>query len=441
MPINKNEYLQEKIELFNTQTHVIIRKVSIDNCVGWSYDDTLGEIRNQSRTFFQIKGIEKVEGDRITLQQPIIIQAEIGFLGIIRKRIDGEMHYLMQYKIEPGNINSVQISPTIQATKSNFLQKHGGRKPEYLDYFLNASRYRLFYDQIQSEQSSRFFGKRNRNIIIEIDEAEDISVLPSHDWMTLQQIKQLMRHDNVVNMDTRTVLSCMQKDDEEENITYNGTKSLRYPMIMQSEIHQISQIYHYINNYKMFRDYQVRLIPLFGLTDWHMDANEFLCTKPYSFKLIFCDIEIEGREVKHWCQPLFEAIGIALFGLFICVDNGIRQFMVKCRPEIGCFDSIEIGPTVQREHVSHSASDVVEEIFIQKLESKTGIVFDTMLSEEGGRFYHEQNRNVIIEIQKGEVLLPDGYFWCDYMVLKTLVIINNTLNIQLRNLLSVLEVI
>ena len=36
---------------------------------------------------------------------------------------------------------------------------------------------------------------------------EDIEVLPNYRWMTLGQIKQLMKIDNLVNMDTRTVLS------------------------------------------------------------------------------------------------------------------------------------------------------------------------------------------------------------------------------------------
>ena len=55
----------------------------------------------------------------------------------------------MQAKIEPGNINKIQLSPTIQATKSNFTQKHGGRKPNYLEYFLNAVDHEIIVDQIQ----------------------------------------------------------------------------------------------------------------------------------------------------------------------------------------------------------------------------------------------------------------------------------------------------
>ena len=44
----------------------------------------------------------------------------------------------------------------------------------------------------------------------------------------------------------------------------------------------------------------------------------------------------------------------------------------------------------------------MEEFFFTKLEQQQGIKKNVLLSEEGGRFYHEQNQNVIIEIEKEE---------------------------------------
>ena len=62
------------------------------------------------------------------------------------------------------------------------------------------------------------------------------------------------------------------------------------------------------------------------------------------------------------------------------------------------------------------------------------------MSEEGGRFYHEQNRNVLLRVQEHDMTsLPEGYFWLDYQSLNEMLQINNILNIQLRNLLALLE--
>ena len=63
----------------------------------------------------------------------------------------------------------------------------------------------IILDQLQSEQGARFLRKRNRNIIIKVE--EEVPELEDFRWMTLGQIKEMMAIDNMVNMDTRTVLS------------------------------------------------------------------------------------------------------------------------------------------------------------------------------------------------------------------------------------------
>jgi len=349
----------------------------------------------------------------------------------------------MQAKIEPGNINCIQISPTIQATKSNFTQQHGGGKPPYLDCFLNANPNCLLVDQIQSEQSSRFLGKRNRNTIIILDQNDDVELLPSHKWMTLGQIKKLMKIDNLVNMDTRTVLSCIpysllpKKD-------VSADSPLLKSVLKEPSMKDIAYLYRHINNYKMFDEKRTSFKPLFEMENWEFRNDEFVCKLPHPFKLVFCDIEIEGREVRKWCQPLFEAVGKATFGLIYSddFDDNTRRFLVKITPEIGCFDKIEIGPTIQYEAGQKINNDFVTNLFYDKLLQKDGVEFDQLLSEEGGRFYHEENRNVLMKIEKSDIVdLPKDYFWCDYSTLNHLCMVNNCLNIQLRNLLSLIEII
>ena len=80
-----------------------------------------------------------------------------------------------------------------------------------MEYFINAKPENIILDQLQSEQGARFMRKRNRNIIIKIE--EDVPVFEDFRWMTLGQIKELMRYDNMVNMDTRTVLSGLKISD------------------------------------------------------------------------------------------------------------------------------------------------------------------------------------------------------------------------------------
>ena len=444
--VNSTADLLEWIRSRNETAAVDIKKTTLEACSPWFYDREEGCIRNEQRSFFTVTGFRQTEEDGTDRSQPIILQQEIGYLGILCREIDGVMHFLMQAKIEPGNLNQIQLSPTIQATKSNFTQKHGGKKPAYLDYFLNAERYEIVVDQIQSEQSSRFYKKRNRNTLLRVE--EDVEVLPSHRWMTLGQIKRFMREDNLVNMDTRTVLSCIPFSRAGLSPSAAAELEARFtdPALFRSvfrgeEKNLLPQVFRFLNDRKMFDGAVRRLLPLHELPDWAMEDGEFVCRHPYPFKVVFCDISIEGREVLHWAQPLFEAVGVATFGLICCEEGGMLKFVVRAAPEVGCFDVLELGPTVQQEASSlRREQNSVTDLFFDRLARGEGVMFDHLLSEEGGRFYHEQNRNVLIRVRREDLPpLPPGYFLLDYRTLNELVQVNNVLNIQLRNLLSLLE--
>ena len=442
--INSLESILQWIDEKNRTVKVNINKIPYAYDGFWHYEKEEMGIVNASKSFFKITGLKSYENGKLIHEQPIYIQKEIGYLGIIAKKINGVLYFLMQAKIEPGNINKIQISPTIQATKSNFTRAHGGKTPAYLEYFLNENKYEVLVDQIQSEQSSRFLGKRNRNIVIVID--DEIEVLDSHKWMTLGQIKQLMLYDNLVNMDTRTVISCIPftlpdySTDELKKIkSLFSNKSFFESMFPKEHTTNENQIFRHLNNVKMLDESSVKTCDLFSLDTWKMEKGEFFSPNE-DFKVVYADIEIEGREVKHWQQPLFEAVGKSTFGLMCRDRNGKSEYLIKARKEVGCFDKVEIGPSIQAGPTSSFDTDLIERLFKAKLDSNSGVIFKGLFSEEGGRFYHEENINVIMQIGEDEIKeLPIGYYWVDFSVLNHLVQYNNILNIQLRNLLSILS--
>lgn len=446
--VNSTADILSWIKKLNQETHVRIQECSIKDSDFWFYDDYNGEILNRKRSFFSIKGIRRFVDEQFVGEQPIILQPEIGYLGIICKRIHGVLNFLMQAKIEPGNVNCVQISPTIQATKSNFIRAHGGALPKYFEYFEHSSRHHVLYDQIQSEQAGRFYKKRNRNMIMLMD--EDVPVYPGFAWMTLGQIKELMKIDNLVNMDTRTVLSGLplaiapigERDCPSPQLQeFFDDGSLYSSMFETSPVDELPSLYQQINDFKMFREVDTAIVPLNQLADWKVSDRGVDCRKPANFKVRYYNIDIDGREVQCWTQPLFKAIGRATLGLFVKRFPDGLKFLVAMRDEIGSFDKLEIGPSVQWEPLHQlDDNDEVGCLFQRHVDGNTGVLTNVTLSEEGGRFYHEQNSNIIVMADADELLtVPDGYAWVSYRTLNYLTQVNNCLNIQLRNLLSLLD--
>ncbi len=434
----------------NNKVQVKINKTAFSKLEHWS--TATDKITHNSGKFFSIEGIgiKTNWGGKKEWHQPIINQPEVGYLGFIAKEFDGVLHFLMQAKIEPGNVNFVQLSPTLQATRSNYTQVHKGKKPLYLEYFQNAKPQQILLDQLQSEQGARFLKKRNRNIIIKVD--EDIPVYDNFVWTTLGQIKRLMHFDNIVNMDARTVISGIPFGEYEPDIisffSFLGYKDdadhvkkafLKSALIKNGGIHNVENIISFMTHLKSIYDLNIEKIPLKDLKEWvftdkmiHHEENKY-------FRVIAVDVEIGNREVVKWNQPMIEPAQEGLCA-FVCKEiNGIMHFAVQAKLECGNHDIIEFAPTVQcltgnYRQTKEGALPFLDYVLNARPEQ---IFYDVLQSEEGGRFYREQNRNLIV-IAGDEIPdeLTGKYIWMTLNQLYIFLKFNNYLNIQARSLIA-----
>jgi oxidase EvaA len=439
----------------NSKVDVKVTKTTFDKLKSWSINET--NISHDSGKFFSIDSIHvKTNWDVIPeWEQPIINQPEIGYLGFITKEFDGILYFLMQAKIEPGNINYVQLSPTLQATRSNYNQVHKGNKPLYLDYFTQVKPEQILLDQLQSEQGARFLRKRNRNIIIKIE--EEIELHDNFIWLTLAQLKSLIRHDNLVNMDTRTVISAISFGNYDSsvidffnflghNIGNNGVKaaSLRSALIQNGALHSIEDILSFLTHVKSKYYLDINRIPISVMKDWIVGAGEIYHKDRKYFKVIAVEVEIGNREVVKWSQPMIEPAQEGLCA-FVCKEiNGILHFAVQAKLECGNLDIIEFAPTVQSLTGNYRLTQKGELPFLDLVLNapKEQVLFDAYQSEEGGRFYREQNRNMIVLVgDEVSEKLPENFIWMTLHQMNTFLKFNNYLNIQARSLISTISFI
>ncbi|MBA45877.1 MAG: NDP-hexose 2,3-dehydratase [Euryarchaeota archaeon] len=428
----KNREIDKWVKDVVDKTIIKTNKILFNDMKNWSFIDQR-EIVHSSKNFFQIQGLEVStnSGNINNWHQPIINQSEIGILGIIKKKFEGKYYYLLQAKIEPGNINKVQISPTVQATKSNYKQVHKGSKPLFVEYFLNE-RKKIILDQLQSEQGGRFLQKRNRNIIIEIE--KNIEYPENYKWFTLEEIKTLIRKNNFINMDTRSVIAGINVNKER--------KILGIVTEQQNSIHSMVEVLSWLTEQKAKYYIQVEKLSLSELNKWVVTESQIHHVNNKYFKVIAVNTEIQNREVMEWSQPMIQSITPGIIAFVVKRINGIIHFIVQAKIEVGNLDIIELAPTLQcmtgdyRDTKSGDLPflDLVLEV------SKKHIIYDTMQSEEGGRFYREENRNLIIQVDEDfDIKLPDRYIWMTYEQLHDFMIFNNYLNIQARSLLSAIR--
>ena len=421
---SKNEFqsLDNFIELFNRQNEkgkFKVEEISFKDLDQWNFDNDC--LSHNSGKFFKIEGITVSTnfGNLHYWEQPIINQAEIGILGILTKVFNGTRYFLMQAKMEPGNINTLQLSPTVQATKSNFSLVHKGNAPHYLEYFVNRSKCKILIDQLQSEQGGRFLKKRNRNMIIEIEES--IDVFDNFFWLTLAEIKKLLKIDNFVNMDARSVISTI-------------------PLIScyyDEGLYRKSDILSWYIDQKVKYELELERIPLISLNYWDFDDYSIHRDDKF-FSVIAVKVEAKTREVSSWTQPMIKDLNIGLMGFIVKKIRGDYHFLVQAKVMPGNIDIIDLSPTVSCSNYIRSNPLFIEYFTGRKLAK---ILYNTIQSEEGGRFYHLQNRNMIVEIDEEEkIILPENYTWVSHNQM-TDFMKHGMFNVEARSLISTIDFI
>ena len=210
--INKLDYVIEWFNKKREESDMIVEEIGVKDLEKWNIEEKTGNLSHNSKGFFEIIGIKVSntfdrEVGKEGWTQPMIAKNPGGILGILMKKINGIPHYLLQAKAEPGNIGKLQLSPTLQATTSNLLKAHGGKRPLFAEYFDKSNSPKIIYAKWQSEDGGRFHLKSNYNMIVEIEEDKELDIPDYFIWITLYQIKQLIKIENFVGPHVRGIIS------------------------------------------------------------------------------------------------------------------------------------------------------------------------------------------------------------------------------------------
>ena len=365
---------------------------------------TKKNIFHESKKFFKIAGI-KVRTNfnkKKFWEQPIILQKEKGILGLLRRNNKGSHQYLIQAKVEPGNINKLQLSPTVQATKSNYSRVHKGKKVEYLNFFRKKNKKAFLVNSQQSEQGGRYLFKYNKNIIVNIN--KKIKLYKNFIWLDKKTLLKLINKNNLLNMDTISVFSCAIK----KNIYDVPENSL-------------NKVYSWYNKLKKKYYIRVTFTPLLNLKKWKFNGIKIFDIKKKYFSIIGLKIFSNSREVNRWEQPIIKEKNIGLSGFIIKKKNNTYHYLVSVSVKPG-LKNPTMSCTVRTSNLKGCLKDrnlnSIEKLYLKKyfINNSLGkIRYSKTQSDEGGRFFKSQSKNVIVEILSNEkIKISNNYIWMSH---------------------------
>ena len=317
--------------------------------------------------------------------------------------------------MEPGNSSGIQLSPTIQATKSNYLRKHGGKRTNYLNFFTQKNKKnRVISNYRLSEQGTRYLNKSNRNILIDLKK-QKIKKLNNFIWVNKKNLNYLLNKKNLLNMDTISVISCSikkNKFDEPSNEFSNLVRAIQNVKI----------------NTKIFK----KIISFRELKSWKILKNKIFDTNKNFFSILFLKIKSNSREVKQWSQPIISDHYISLNGFLIKQINNTNHYLLNAVQEPGQTYP-KFTSTISIKNY-RSSTKTVKIKFFKFFNRKKVIKF--INSDEGGRFYKNESHNLISFVtKKDKITLPKNFKWASHNQVIEL-IKKNLMTIEARNLFA-----
>ena len=389
--LNKN--FQKWLNTQKKENKIQVNLKKLKSLNNWNFNNQL--IYHYSRKFFKIVGIEvksNLEGKN--WDQPIIVQNELGILGIIKDKIKDK--YLLQAKVEPGNKNKLQLSPTVQATKSNYQRVHGGKKIPFLKFFLNKKKSFIS----QSEQGYRYLFKFNNNSLIEI--SKKIKVFKNFYWFSKKDLEHLIKKKNILNMDTISVFSSFIKKNKKD--------------------HPIQKMYE-INRWIKVRDkkynLKIKIKPLINLKHWKVRPSSIVHENKKHFSIIGIRIKANKREIKEWEQPIVKGKDMGFVGFLMKESNKTNHYLCRYNKKPGLKKSTlscsvntsDLKNYKQNSKLINFQKKLLKDYFLNK-KNKLAKIYDNVLSDEGGRFYNCEIRYKALKLKSEmSIKIPQNYIW------------------------------
>jgi oxidase EvaA len=412
--------------------------VALEDLDEWRIEEDTGNISHNSGRFFTITGVKarhRTKAMELKWDQPMIDQPEIGILGVLVKKINGVLHFCLQAKEEPGNIHSVQLSPTVQATYSNYTRVHGGNLPPFVSSFLDPPKERVLYAKLQTEDGGRFLFKSNRNMFIRLPDEDPDDLPDGYIWLTLRQIGSLIRRDNMVNACARSVFS----------ILFSAEINTEQPRSLNDAAsgHSLGDVVQWIDDMKAQNHIMQKRVGLKTLGDWGLDHDGYLCQKKNKFfKVVGIEVTSRSREVATWSQPILDNVGTGIIGLLLKRTGGHTSVLMQAKAEAGNRSIIQLAPTVQFTQENYTDNEALTPPFLfEEFRNPQGfiVVNESRQAEEGARFYKEEHVHRVLMLPEGlQLSVPPEFRWMSFDQIRYFLHFGEMVNSCCRSILACL---
>ena len=372
-----------------------------------------GVLGHRSGGFFYITGlVDNISGK----EQLVLYQPQGAFNGLVVCKQEENVYILLQARIEPGNSGIGQYGPTIQSTPANYLRFHGGKETPYFDFFFKYSpQVRPIVNSMQLDLGKRYFQKSK--ILSYVESVSLVETAENMIWVPLEILTRALHHDNFLNTDLRSMIGVFDWD-----LFLNRPSSTFHANITSTN--------NFCTDNNLSSKNMGKLVPISQLQNWKLTDEGIVDQANSGVSANIYKVATTSREVKTWVQPLLCTANRGLVTLLMRQVDGKPEFLLSYQSEFGISGEKVLLPS----YIVYPGENHQNQT---SLYQKGKILYEVIQSEEGGRFYLNENIYQIILVDSSLEVEGDR-FWISVDTLKGLLKTSNKVSIQLRCIASLI---
>lgn len=189
---------------------------------------------------------------------------------------------------------------------------------------------------------------------------------------------------------------------------------------------------------------EAELVRIDGLSSWKYFEKEGVLRHKKGEKYFFSVKGVKvrnakGCEVESWNQPIITQEEGGVLAVFCQKKRGGMKYLLHAKYEPGYINKIQLAPTIQAtmSNLKRRHKGVRPKFSEYLKHSKVKLVYKTKHSEEGARFWHKENLNILLELDS-DLKLPhdDDYIWLTLGEIKKLMMVDNLVNPFVKTILA-----
>jgi len=180
----------------------------LQNLNGWSLDGEKIEHRDASSFVIRAFRVFAPHREVADWDQPLVQDPGKGIMVLASQRKNGVLHFLLKTSREIGFLENVQFGPTIQDSPAMGPRKLSAAERR-LSELIDSPETTVHLACEMSEEGGRFYRCISRYSLVELSEHEKTPLGTPCCWVTLSQIRDLLRIKGALNNEARSAVSLL----------------------------------------------------------------------------------------------------------------------------------------------------------------------------------------------------------------------------------------